>query len=335
MKEADFYISLDDEVQCTLCPHACRLKEGEWGTCGVRSNRGGVLFSHVYEQAVAVHVDPIEKKPLFHVHPGSKSFSIATVGCNFSCKFCQNHSISQVKRGVVDGRRLTAEEAVESSAEHGCRTIACTYTEPTIYFEYAYDIAQAAAEADILTVWVTNGFINPAPLRKIAPFLAAANVDLKGWNEAFYREICGGELKPVLAALRLMKKLGIWVEVTTLAVPGYSDDGETLRGIARFIAEELGPETPWHISRFYPQFLFTDVPPTKPAVIERAQQIGAEAGLYYVYSGNLPGSGESTFCRRCKMRLIERFGFSVLENRIIDGKCPACGTVVDGIEMGS
>jgi len=196
MKEADFYIKLDDQVvQCTLCPHNCRLAAGEYGICGVRQNIDGVLYSHVYERAIATHVDPIEKKPLFHVYPGSASFSIATVGCNFKCTFCQNHQISQLPQtGRIEGQPLPAAKVVQMARDYECRTIACTYTEPTIYFEYAYDIARLAADAGIDVVFVTNGFINPGPLKKIAPVLAAANVDLKGWDEEFYRDVCGGEL---------------------------------------------------------------------------------------------------------------------------------------------
>ncbi|MDZ7370618.1 MAG: AmmeMemoRadiSam system radical SAM enzyme [candidate division KSB1 bacterium] len=333
-RTADFFVPVNEGVMCTLCPHACRLGEGEWGKCGVRSNENGVLVTHVYESAIAVHVDPIEKKPLFHVFPGSASFSIAAAGCNFSCEFCQNYTISQLKRRDFEGTRLPAKEVVRLAIEHGCRTISCTYTEPTVYYEYAYEIARLAAEREIPTVFVTNGFINPEPLRKIAPFLAAANVDLKGWSEEYYRRVCGGELKPVLNTLRLMKKLNIWVEVTTLAVPGYSDDDDTFRNIAAFIANELGKETPWHISRFHPDYRFTHIPATLPEVLYRARQIGQEAGLHYVYCGNLPGgAGESTFCSRCGSRMIERYGFRILENKLVDGKCPHCAQPMQGIGM--
>ena len=333
VKEADFYQKLDGAVQCTLCPHNCRLTADEWGVCGVRQNCGGALVTHVYEAAVAAQVDPIEKKPLFHVFPGSRSFSVATVGCNFRCSFCQNYHISQVKGGPARQPSLPAAQVVQLALEHGCRTIACTYTEPTVFFEYAYDIARIAKDQGIDIVWVTNGFINPAPLRKIAPFLAAANVDLKGWSESFYREVCGGELKPVLHSLKLMKHLGIWVEVTTLAVTGHADDDDTLRSIARFIAGELGPETPWHVSRFHPDYRYVGAPPTAPEVLVRARQIGVAEGLRYVYYGNWPGEGENTFCHGCRRPLIERRGYRILSNVIKDGKCPKCGTVVAGMGM--
>jgi len=336
MKEADFYIKLDDQVvQCTLCPHNCRLAAGEYGICGVRQNIDGVLYSHVYERAIATHVDPIEKKPLFHVYPGSASFSIATVGCNFKCTFCQNHQISQLPQtGRIEGQPLPAAKVVQMARDYECRTIACTYTEPTIYFEYAYDIARLAADAGIDVVFVTNGFINPGPLKKIAPVLAAANVDLKGWDEEFYRDVCGGELKAVLNALKLMKKLGIFVEVTTLAVTGYVDDDATLRQIARFIKNELGPETPWHISRFFPDYRYASVPATATDVLLRARQIGLDEGLRYVYIGNmLDDEGESTFCTSCGERLIHRSGYRIIDNKIKNAKCPVCGAVIDGIGM--
>ena len=336
MKEADFYTKLNDQVvQCTLCPHNCRLAADEFGTCAVRQNIDGLLYSHVYERAIATHVDPIEKKPLFHVYPGSSSFSVATIGCNFTCTFCQNHEISQMPHtGRIEGKRLPASEIVRLAAEHGCKTIACTYTEPTIYYEYAYDIARLAAEKNILTVFVSNGFINPKPLEKIAPFLAAANIDLKGWDEDFYRTVCGGNFKSVLNTLKLMKKLGIFIEVTTLAVTGYVDNETSLREIACFIKNELGPETPWHISRFFPQYHYASVPPTPVQVLQRAREIGVDEGLRYVYTGNMAAEeSESTVCYSCGERLIHRSGYHIIKNKIKQNKCPACSAVIDGIGM--
>ena len=336
IKEADFYLRLENSgVQCTLCPHFCRLSPGEFGVCGVRRNHDGILYTHVYESAAALQVDPIEKKPLFHVYPGSKSFSIATMGCNFSCTFCQNHHLSQAaKNGRIEGRELPAAQVVQLARENGCKTIACTYTEPTIYFEYAYDIARLAAEQNILTVFVTNGYINPAPLQKIAPFLAAANVDLKGWNSDFYREVCGGELKHVLAALKLMKKLNILVEVTTLAVTGYVEDDRTLQEIAHFIFNELGPETPWHISRFHPMYKMLDRSPTSLRILDRARRIGLEAGLRYVYTGNVPGDeGEDTYCYHCGKLLVDRLGFQILKYQVKEKKCYNCGSPIDGVDL--
>lgn len=339
MKEALFYEKLEDNrVVCTLCPHNCKLREGQYGICGVRQNQDGILYTLVYEKAIAMHVDPIEKKPLFHVFPGSDSFSIATVGCNFSCTFCQNYDISQMPRtdrGHIVGQQVSVEQVVASAKRRGCKTIACTYTEPTIFYEYAFDIARLAKENNIETVFVTNGYINEEPLRNIAPFLLAANVDLKGWDTEFYRKVVGGDLESVLNALRFMKKLGIWVEVTTLVVPTYVDNEKALHEIALFIKNELGPETPWHISRFYPHYKCTHLPMTSLSILRRAREIGIETGLRYVYSGNVPGDeGENTYCYKCGELLIERYGFQVLHNRIRQSKCPQCGAVIDGIGMG-
>lgn len=334
MQAASYAISLDDDhVQCRLCPHACILAAGKSGLCGVRKNSGGKLYALTYGEAIALHVDPIEKKPLYHVHPGSRSLSIATAGCNFHCHFCQNHEISQIKPGKIPpGRHLMPHEVVSEALRTGCRTIACTYTEPTVYFEYALDICRLARQQGIDTVWVTNGYINADPLREIAPWLTAANVDLKGWDDEFYRRVVGGALQPVLATLRLMKELGIWLEVTTLAVPGHVESDDTFREIARFILNELGPETPWHISRFYPQYRFNTVPPTPLAVLQRARQIGLETGLRYVYTGNAPGDvGENTWCYRCGALLIERSGFAITRYNLKARRCPACQTPIDGI----
>jgi pyruvate formate lyase activating enzyme len=338
MKEAWYYEKLDDrQVKCTLCPHNCKLTDGKFGICGVRQNQGGILYTHVYENAITIHIDPIEKKPLFHVYPGSKSFSLATVGCNLSCKFCQNHDISQMprtERGAVQGQKVTVNQVVTAAMKGKCKTIACTYTEPTIFYEYAFDIAKLAEERGVKSVFVTNGYINEEPLRQIAPYLIAANVDLKGWDESFYRKVVGGDLQSVLKTLKLMKTLGIWLEVTTLVVPEYVDSEDKFHEIALFIKNELGPETPWHISRFYPNYECNYLPPTPVEVLRRAREIGLEEGLRYVYSGNVPGDvGESTFCYACGKKLIERYGFAILSNIIKAGKCPGCGTVIEGVGM--
>lgn len=336
MKEAMFYqIEADQRVVCQLCPHLCRLKPGQVGICGVRQNIDGKLVSLVYGKAIAVHIDPIEKKPLFHVLPGSQSFSIATVGCNFHCKFCQNYDISQVRDvGDIDrfSREISPEELVQLAKHNRCQSIAYTYTEPTIYFEYAYDTAQLAHQQGLLNVFVTNGYINPEPLHKIHDVLDAANVDLKSFSDQFYRRMTGGKLQPVLETLRLMKKLNIYVEITTLLIPGENDSDEELTAIADFIKNDLGVDTPWHISRFYPHYRLTDHSPTPVASLNRARDIGLAQGLRYVYLGNVPGSdAENTYCYHCGKLLIERYGFQIIQNHIVEGNCRFCGTKIDGL----
>ncbi len=337
MKEAMLYEKLEDNrVRCNLCNHRCLIADGERGICGVRENRNGTLYSLVYGKAIATHIDPIEKKPLFNFLPGTLSYSIATQGCNFRCKFCQNWEISQGLRGEGEakGDDISPEEIVKEAKSSGCKSIAYTYTEPTIFFEYAYDIARIAKREGLRNVFVTNGFMTEEALREIQPYLDAANVDLKGFTEKFYKEICGARLEPILNNLKLMKELGIWVEVTTLIIPTLNDSVNELRQVAEFIRDELGKETPWHLSKFHPDYMMKDLPPTPIDTIHKARKIGLEAGLRYVYAGNLPGdSGENTYCYSCGELLIDRYLFSINENRIKDSKCPKCGAKIDGFGL--
>jgi pyruvate formate lyase activating enzyme len=322
-----------NRVRCGLCAHRCRIDPGERGVCGVRENREGVLYSLVYGSILAENVDPIEKKPLFHLLPGSRSFSIAAAGCNFRCSFCQNHEISQMPRekGRIVGRERTPAEIVELALWNGSKSIAYTYTEPTVYFEFAFETAGIARGKGLKNVFVTNGFMTPGMLKLIAPRLDAANVDLKAFRDNFYRKQCGACLQPVLDSLRLMKALGIWVEVTTLLIPGLNDGEEELGELAAFIVS-IGAETPWHISRFHPQYRMTETPPTPAESIHRAAEIGRSAGLKYVYSGNLPGDpGENTHCARCGRLLIGRCGFSIEQLDLKGSACPQCGTTLDGV----
>jgi len=334
VREALLYEKEDEQnVRCGLCAHRCRIVPGKRGVCGVRENRAGVLFSLVYGTILAENPDPIEKKPLFHVLPGSRSFSIATAGCNFRCDFCQNHDISQMPReeGRIAGRERTPREIVELALRSGSRSIAYTYTEPTVYFELAYDTAGIAREQGLANVFVTNGYMTAEMLELMAPRLDAANVDLKAFSDVFYRKLCGASVQPVLEVLRKMKELGIWVEVTTLLIPGQNDTDEELRRIAGFIFS-LGAETPWHVSRFHPQYKMTGIPPTPAASIHRAVRIGKSAGLRYVYSGNLPGdAGENTHCHHCGRLLIGRRGFYIERLDLKGSACPQCGTPLDGI----
>jgi pyruvate formate lyase activating enzyme len=310
IREALLYEKQDNKiVRCNLCAHRCRINPDKIGICGVRENRDGVLYSLVYGTLVAENIDPIEKKPFFHVLPGSLSYSIATPGCNFACAFCQNHEISQMPRAtrMIAGDEVSPEDIVRQAKKSGCKTIAYTYTEPTIYFELAYDTAKIAHDFDIKNVFVTNGFMTPEMIEMIAPYLSAANVDLKSFREEFYKKQCGAKLAPVLDSLKKMKSLGIWVEITTLLIPTLNDSEEELKDIAEFIAS-LGREIPWHISRFHPQFKKRDLPPTPLSSLHRATQIGKQAGLKYVYCGNVPGDkGENTYCFNCHHLLIERY----------------------------
>jgi pyruvate formate lyase activating enzyme len=337
MREAMFYEKMaDNRVRCGLCRFRCLIADGRRGICAVRENRGGTLHTLVYGKAIAEHADPIEKKPLYHVMPGSRSYSVATVGCNFRCLHCQNYSISQPEQGTlrITGIDLPPQEIVARALASGCRSIAYTYTEPTIFFEYAYDTAVLARKAGLRNIFVTNGYITPEALAFIRPFLDAANIDLKGYSERFYREVVQATLQEVLDSIVEYRRQGIWIELTTLVIPGWNDSDAELRGIAGFIATKVGIETPWHVSAFHPTYKMTDRPHTPPDTLARARQIGLEAGLRYVYEGNLPGEGgENTCCPSCGEMLIERHGFYLQQNRIEMGKCPTCAAVIDGIEM--
>jgi pyruvate formate lyase activating enzyme len=332
--EARLWRALDGgKVDCDLCAHLCRIAPTKFGVCGVRENREGKLFTHAYGKVIAAHVDPIEKKPLYHFLPGTTSFSIATVGCNFRCPFCQNWQISQAPReekGFRGGHDLSPEEIVAEARTHGCRSISYTYTEPTIFFEYAYDTAKMACSAGLSNVFVTNGYMTATALRTIQPYLDAANVDLKAFKEETYKKVCGARLEPVLESIRLMRELGIWVEVTTLVVPGLNDTAAELADIARFIAG-VSVDIPWHVSRFHPDYQYTETQATPVETLERALDIGRKAGIRYIYIGNVWGDGENTACPQCGRRVISRSGFSVRKNEVQDGACPQCGTRIAGV----
>jgi pyruvate formate lyase activating enzyme len=344
MKEALLYEKLDGQrVRCNLCAHRCVIAAGRKGVCLVRENREGSLYTLVYGIPLSQAVDPVEKKPLFHFYPGSKAFSIATAGCNFRCAFCQNADISQMPRdrGQILGRQATPEEVVRAAQRSGSRSIAYTYTEPTIFFEYSYDIARLAHEVGIASVYVTNGYMTHEMLELFQgisnghePWLHGANVDLKAFRDETYKKVCGARLQPVLDSLKKMKELGVWVEVTTLVVPDLNDSEAELGDIAQFIATELGVETPWHVSRFHPDYKMYDRGPTPPTTLQRAYELGQSAGLRYVYVGNMPGAAlEDTHCPKCEQTVIKRWGFRITERRLREGKCAQCGTVIDGVGM--
>lgn len=326
----------DLRVRCNLCSHRCVIPPGKLGVCCVRQNVDGELVTLVYGRAISQNVDPIEKKPLFHFQPGSKSYSIATVGCNFQCTFCQNWEISQMPReeGAIMGRFAAPAEIARAARQTGCASVAYTYTEPTIYAEYALDCAREAQKLGLRNVFVSNGYMTPELLDLMAGLIDGINVDLKAGRGEFYRKISGAGLKAVLENLVRIHKLGIWLEVTTLVIPGLNDSDDELRWAARYLYDNLGPDVPWHISRFYPHYKMSDVPPTPAKTLERAWQIGRDVGLHYVYVGNLPGHhAESTFCPGCGGLVIERSGYWIGRRNLRNGKCAACGTVIAGVEM--
>jgi pyruvate formate lyase activating enzyme len=365
LQAALYYETMPDQfVRCTLCPHDCKIAPDHRGVCGVRINRGGRLFTRVGNRIASAEIDPIEKKPLFHFLPGSAAYSIATIGCNLRCRFCQNWTISQwpklresVDRGdeissplgehPADewcaeaeppetgwgiGTAVVPSELVSRAKRAGCSSIAYTYTEPTIFYELALATARLASAAGLGNLFVTNGFISPDPLREIAPYLGAANIDLKSFRDSYYKKLCGARLEPVLAAIREYKKLGIWIELTTLLIPGLNDEESELRDIARFIKAELGEDVPWHISRFFPAYKMEYWQETPIRSLLRAREVGQEEGLRYVYLGNVlqEEGAENTVCPGCGTVVIRRWGFTVVENRLQAGRCPACNRFVAG-----
>lgn len=334
MHEAYLYEKLEHGlVQCNLCAHRCKIKEGNLGICRVRENKDGALFTLVYGNLIAKHIDPIEKKPLYHFLPGSTSFSVAMPGCNFRCEWCQNWQISQMPKlmELPYGKRLLPDSAVGEALDAGCKSIAYTYTEPTIFYEYSYDTAAIAHSKGLKNIYVTNGFMTPEMLGMFHPYLDAANVDIKAFKDESYRKFMGGRLEPVLESCRLLKSFGVWLEITTLIVPGMNDNLDELRGLAEFIYDKLGPETPWHLSRFYPQYKKIDSIPTEESTLFKAKKIAKETGLNYVYIGNLYDS-ENTDCKFCGNELISRSGYRV---RLVGldkfGACKKCGKQADFI----
>jgi pyruvate formate lyase activating enzyme len=320
------------EIQCELCPKRCRVQKGHRGFCRVRENRDGKYYSMVYGNPCAVHVDPIEKKPFFHVLPTSTSFSLATAGCNFQCKFCQNWEISQAFPEDLNNDDVPPELIVKRAKELGARSVAYTYVEPTVFYEYMFDTGLLAKKAGLLNVCHSNGFINAEPLRNLCRVMDAANIDLKGFSEDFYREICSGELHPVLEALKIYRQSKVHLEITNLVIPTKNDDMDVLKEMCLWIKKELGGETPVHFSRFYPLYKLKGLPPTPVSTLERARSIALSVGLEYVYIGNVPGhEGENTFCPKCKRVIIKRAGYMVGEVNLKEGKCKFCGKPIPGI----
>ncbi len=330
MKEVYLYKKLTDKkVQCKTCAHNCVISSGKRGICGVRENRNGTLYALNYGKAVAVNIDPIEKKPFFHFLPGSYSLSIATVGCNLKCANCQNWDISQgfKEKKEIPGEDILPEEIVKMAIKNKLPSISYTYTEPTIFLEYALDTMKLAKKAGLKNVFVSNGFMSEESAKLVIPYLDANNIDIKGFSEEFYRENCGARFQPVLDTAKLMKKSGVWVEITTLVIPTLSDSEEMFRKIAGFVHDELGSETPWHVTQFSGaiSWKLQDLPDTPAESLEKAYKIGKEAGLKYVYTGNIPGMPfEDTFCPKCKTLAIDRTGY-IISRHDKQGLCPKCG----------
>ncbi len=333
LKLSPYFMPLEKgRIQCQLCPRECVVARGKRGFCRVRENRDGKYYSLVYGNPCAIHVDPIEKKPFYHILPSSSSFSIATAGCNLQCKFCQNWEISQATPEETYNHSLPPQQVVALAKKTRSRSIAYTYVEPTIFFEYMVETARLAKKEGILNVMHSNGFMNPAPLRELCKFLDGANIDLKGFTEDYYWNLTLGKLAPVLRTLQILHREGVHIEITNLVVPTQNDAPGEVRKMCEWIREKLGPEIPLHFSRFYPLYKLRNLPPTPVSTLERNRKIALEVGLEYVYIGNVPGhEGEKTFCPECKKVLILRRGYTVTEVNLNQGKCRFCGRAIPGI----
>ena len=332
-KEALFYQKLDNKiVQCHLCPRGCVIPDGKRGFCGVRENRGGVLYTQVFGEAVAIHLDPIEKKPLFHFLPSTQAFSMATAGCNLKCKFCQNWEISQVKPEEIEYEYLEPADIVRRAQISQAPTIAYTYNEPTIFYEYMLETAQLARQAGLRNIMHSNGYINEEPLRRLSKFLDAANIDLKGFKEEYYAKLTEGSLAPVLKSLKILREEGVHLEITNLIISGFNDDEESISRMCAWIKENLGADTPLHFSRAFPMYKLLSINPTPLETLEKARKTAMDAGLKYVYIGNAGGNpAENTYCPKCKKIAIERKGYFIAQDNIEDGKCKFCGEKISGV----
>ena len=332
MKEAQLYTSLENQqVHCQLCAHRCKIPEGKFGFCGVRQNISGILYTHNYAKLVAANIDPVEKKPLYHFLPGTSTFSIASVGCNFRCGFCQNWEISQLSpANQHSGEDFSADKVIQLARKFNCRSIAYTYTEPTIYFEFALETAKLAKVAGLRNIFVTNGYMGPEAISLLSPYLDAANIDLKFFKESSYQKICSAKLSPVLDSIKLLKAAGVWIEITTLIIPGQNDTPEELGEIAKFIAG-VSKDIPWHISRFHADYKFKDYASTPESTLKLAYDLGVSQGLHYVYVGNFGAWGQDTLCRGCRELLIKRDGFDILESHLAQNRCVFCQAILPGV----
>lgn len=327
-----FEKGIKNQVICRLCAHQCHLQAGATGICRVRKNIAGTLYSLNADRVVAIHMDPIEKKPLYHFLPGSRTFSIAAMGCNFSCRFCQNHSISMANEEYgIKGENIAPAQLVEKALKNRAQSISYTYTEPTVFFELMLETARLAQQAGLKNVMVSNGYMSSQALSLLGPFLDAANIDLKAFNENFYKNYCSARLQPVLETISALRKRGIWLEITTLLIPGLNDDSEEIKRLISFLLE-LDAAMPWHVSRFFPQYQLQHIPPTAQDSIEKFLRLGAEMGLIYLYGGNLNvNSWNDTHCPRCKELLIRRHGYQTETNSLQSGKCLICEQKIPGV----
>lgn len=330
--EARYYKKLlDREVECTLCPRFCRLGDKERGYCGVRENEGGVYCTLVYGKACSLNIDPIEKKPFFHFLPGTNSFSMAAAGCNVNCKFCQNWQISQVRPEQVEHTDLPPSAVAQSALKYNCPSISYTYTEPVVFFEYMVDSSVEARKKGVKNVVVSGGHINPEPLLELVKIVEAIKIDLKAFSQGFYTQYVRGDLQPVLEAIKIIHRSGIWLELVYLVIPTLNDGDSMIREMCRWVLKEVGPDVPLHFSRFYPMYLIKNLPPTPVSTLERVARTAIKEGIRYVYIGNVPGhERESTYCPKCQEVVVQRFGYQVRKMEINRGRCGFCGNNIPG-----
>ncbi len=331
MKEAKYFERLDNKkVHCYLCPRHCKIGEGQTGFCFIRANKNGTLYQLAYNQPYAIHIDPIEKKPLFHFHPGTDILSIGTAGCNMGCKFCQNWDISKAKHDHNQAFDFTPEVAVETARNRHCQSMAYTYNEPTIWAEYAEDLSAEARDHGLYNVMVTNGYITPEVIEEVYQNIDAANIDLKAFTEEFYRKITLTHLQPVLETLQILQKMGVWIEITDLVIPTLNDDTTEFIEMCEWIVDHLGPDVPMHFTAFHPDYKLRNLPPTSPAILEQARTIARDIGINYVYVGNVYSESANTYCPHCNHLLIKRSWHAILEYNLDHNQCPECGQTVPG-----
>ena len=331
-KEALFYERTDSGLHCLKCPNGCVLEEGQTGQCRNRVNYKGKMYTIAYGNPCAVHIDPIEKKPFFHFLPSTRAFSIAAAGCNLACLNCQNWEISQVSPKDTENYDLMPARVVDECVRSGCESIAYTYGEPTTFYEYAYDTAELGRQKKIRNVWKSNGYINEEPLRKLCTVIDAADIDLKSFDDDIYVKLNGGRLAPVLRTLKVFKEEGVWLEITNLVIPSWTDDLEMIKKMCEWLVENGLQDCPLHLSRFNPLYKLNQLPFTPVSTLEKARESAVKAGLHYVYIGNVPGHwAESTYCHKCGKMIIERKGFAILSNHLVKGKCGYCGAVIPGV----